>query len=159
MEPAPTATPTIRVIAGPAGRHVIAERPFAAGEEVLRFAGVVTRRPRRYSLQIGRERHLDVPADLGAAEQALRYPWSFLDHACEPNCRVAGRRLLAVRPIAKGEVVSFHYATTEWDMAEPFACHCGSERCLGVVRGWKWLGEEERERLRGWAAGWLVGMG
>jgi len=48
--------------------------------------------------------------------------------------------------------------TTEYDMAEPFACHCGSPRCFGTIRGFKHLTEDERERLRPFLAPHLASL-
>ena len=49
-----------------------------------------------------------------------------------------------------------HYATTERDMAEPFLCHCGSKCCASQIRGFRWLANEERQRLRTWLAAHLL---
>lgn len=138
------------------GFHVLAQRGFRMGELLLEVHGVATEVPRRYSLQVDAAHHLDVPRGLSAEEQQRHYVWSFLDHACEPNARFEGRRLLASRDIAAGETVTFHYATTEWEMAEPFRCHCGSAHCLGEVRGFRALPMAERQRLRAWLAPHLL---
>ena len=118
--------------------------------------GIATKTPRRYSLQIGAADHIDVPSGLTAEEQRRNYVWSFLDHACEPNARFEGRHLLAIRDIAAGETVTFHYATTEWAMAEPFRCRCGSVHCLGEVCGFRALPLAERQRLHAWLAPHLL---
>lgn len=138
------------------GFHVIAQRAFRMGELLLEVQGVATKTPRRYSLQIGAADHIDVPLGLAAEEQQRRYVWSFLDHACEPNAWFEGWHLLASRDIAAGETVTFHYATTEWAMAEPFRCRCGSAHCLGEVRGFRALPVAERQRLRAWLAPHLL---
>ncbi|KAL8280209.1 hypothetical protein RQP46_007323 [Phenoliferia psychrophenolica] len=31
--------------------------------------------------------------------------------------------------------MNFAYFSTEWSMAQPFECLCGSPRCIGEVRG------------------------
>ena len=43
--------------------------------------------------------------------------------------------------------MTFNYNTTEWEMAEPFSCGCGSENCLGTIQGLKHLTISQRERL------------
>lgn len=45
----------------------------------------------------------------------------------------------------EGDELTFFYPSTEWDMAQPFDCHCGSENCLGKVRGASELTREELE--------------
>lgn len=41
-----------------------------------------------------------------------------------------------------------HLTPTEFDMAAPFARHCGSPDCLGIIRGFTYLSTDERERLQ-----------
>jgi len=31
--------------------------------------------------------------------------------------------------------MTFFYPSTEWDMAQPFTCLCGSSKCLGEIKG------------------------
>ncbi|MFM7280471.1 MAG: SET domain-containing protein-lysine N-methyltransferase, partial [Planctomycetia bacterium] len=81
--------------------------------------------------------------------------WLFLNHSCRPTTAVRGRELIALRPIAPYEELSFDYETTEWHMAEPFTCRCGN--CGGrSVRGFAFLPAEERERRRPYLAPHLV---
>jgi hypothetical protein len=40
-----------------------------------------------------------------------------------------------LRAIAPGDPLRIFYPATEWDMAEPFTCLCGTERCIGRVGG------------------------
>lgn len=62
-------------------------------------------------------------------------------HSCAPNCvvvidrragTVALRALVAIRA---GDVISFDYNATEWDISCPFPCACGAPHCHGQVRG------------------------
>ncbi|KAJ9124864.1 hypothetical protein QFC24_002793 [Naganishia onofrii] len=81
----------------------------------------------------------------------------FVNHSCSPNVAFdlsksrsaqdveQGRypaewnlRTLS-RPVAKGEVLTFFYPSTEWDMGAPFDCNCGESNCLGTIRGAKHL--------------------
>lgn len=47
------------------------------------------------------------------------------------------------------------FNTTEFDLAEPFDCHCGSPGCFGTIRGFKYLTADERERLQPMLAPYL----
>ena len=47
--------------------------------------------------------------------------------------------LVAIREIAAGEKLTFNYLTTEWDMAEPFACQCGAPDCFKDIAGFRHL--------------------
>ena len=46
-----------------------------------------------------------------------------------------GLKVVAILPIRIGEQIVYNYNTTEYEMAEPFACRCGSAQCGGEIRG------------------------
>jgi hypothetical protein len=92
--------------------------------------------------------HIDVNETLSMEELMDRFPWRFLNHSCDGNTRIQGNCLIALRPICPGEEVTFNYNTTEYEMASPFTCHCGSPFCIGEIRGYKFLARSERERLQ-----------
>jgi hypothetical protein len=77
-----------------------------------------------------------------------RFPWRFLNHGCEPNTRIVGLNVVALRAIQPGEEFTFDYNTTEASMEWPFDCHCRSARCHGMIRGFMHLPRHEQERLR-----------
>jgi len=58
-----------------------------------------------------------------------------MNHSCDPNTRIRGRDLIALRDIQPWEDVTFNYNTTEYAMAEAFRCRCGSPGCAGEIRG------------------------
>lgn len=80
------------------------------------------------------------------------YGWRFLNHSCEPNAFLRGLTLVALDDIPEGAEITFDYNTTEWDMAHPFACVCGTPACVGVVRGYRHLDDAARARLLPWVA-------
>jgi len=51
---------------------------------------------------------------------------------------------VAARDIKKGEDVTYDYNTTEYDMAEHFQCNCAAEKCLGKIKGFKYLSPEQQ---------------
>ena len=67
----------------------------------------------------------------------------YCNHSCDPSVIFDMNKLevlvLSGRPLRKGDDITFFYPSTEWDMQQPFECHCGSKRCLGVVSGTKHL--------------------
>ncbi|MSU47746.1 MAG: SET domain-containing protein-lysine N-methyltransferase [Opitutus sp.] len=121
---------------------------IAAGTRLFRIEGEQTQRPTRYSVQIDEDLHIDVGDGHSNEEILDRYYWRFLNHSCVPNTRICGREVIASHEIEPWADVTFNYNTTEYDMAEPFACHCGNPLCLGTIKGFKHLTPEERERLR-----------
>ncbi|MER8000607.1 MULTISPECIES: SET domain-containing protein-lysine N-methyltransferase [unclassified Streptomyces] len=108
------------------GKGYNARRALRVGEVVSPLTGNVrTGEPTVYSVQVSREEHLD-PENL-----------HFLNHSCVPNTFLdtEARHVVAIRPIAVGEPLSFFYPSTEWSMGSPFACRCGADACLGTITG------------------------
>ena len=133
------------------GTHhrAVSRTNVAPGGLIADLAGVVVGKPDRYTIQLGKAEHLDAFGVVSAEDLSARFPWRFLNHACRPNSAVRGRRLVATTTIQAGEEVTFNYNTTEFDMAEPFACRCGAPECRGgMVRGYRYLGAAEREAIR-----------
>lgn len=117
------------VVRAPGGGNWLrALRGFRAGE-ILCPLGIdrVLRNPERHTVQTGPATHALVDP------VALR----FTNHSCDPNV-IFDTNALCVRAIrtipAGGEITSF-YPATEWHMAVPFHCACGSARCLGTIAG------------------------
>lgn len=109
-------------------KSLYAERPFATGEIICAFgAREILSKPSRTTVQIGARKHI------------LLYPveLEFTNHSCDPNIFFDTSHMLvrSLRPIAAGEELRFFYPSTEWEMAEPFYCHCGASQCLGRVAG------------------------
>ena len=126
------------------GRRLIALRPFSAGQLVLRIDGDLAHQPSRHSVQIDHSLHIAPAADPPGQHPLDHGFWRYLNHSCEPNAALNGPALFALRDIPAGADVGFDYNCTEWDMAAPFACHCGSARCLGTVRSYAHLSAEQR---------------
>ena len=127
--------------------RLVAIRPILAGERLFRMEGDRTPRPSRYSVQIGEELHVDLGPGYTIEEILDRYFWRFMNHGCDPNLLITVEEVVALRDIEPGVALTFNYNTTEWNMAEPFRCHCGSPQCLGTIRGFKHLTAAQRERL------------
>ena len=136
-------------------RRLIALRAIARGTRLFRLTGREHSAPTKYSVQVSATLHLDQDCARDEIELVRRYFWRYLDHACEPTTRILDREVIAVRDIAEGEGVTFHYCTTEYDMASPFACHCASPRCMGSIRGARHLTAAQRRRLAKWLPDYL----
>lgn len=118
-------------------RALRTERAFRGGEVLCPLPATARRRrPSRYTVQVGEEEHVEVGV------------FTTLNHSCDPNLLLDTERLLvlAARDIAAGDELAYFYPSTEWDMAEPFACGCGSPRCLGTIRGARHLPAETLAR-------------
>ena len=130
------------------GFHLLATEPIPRGQWILSLSGLLMPGPCRHSVQVGRGLHLEAPPGLSTDELLDQHPWRFLNHSCDPSARLQGRDLYARRRIQAWDEVTFDYDTTEFDMADPFACRCGSPRCRGWIRGFRHLDPAERRRLR-----------
>lgn len=141
--PSPAVTQRVAVVQRQGQLAVVATAPHAAGDVVLAVSGRIVATPSRHTLQIGRAAHVDAELD-----EAGRYPpWRFVNHGCAANTTLVGQNLVALRPIAVGDEVTFDYETTEWDMAAPFVCACGSAACRGFVSGYRHLSASSRRTL------------
>lgn len=137
-------------------RHLVAIQRVPVGATLLRIDGILTQKATRYSVQVGEDSHIDMAAGGDEALVLSRYYWRFTNHSCEPNTQIQSRDVIAAREIKPWEAVTFNYNTTEYDMAEPFACHCGAASCIGMVRGARHLTAEQLEMLRPSLAPYLL---
>ncbi|MEV4641256.1 SET domain-containing protein-lysine N-methyltransferase [Actinoplanes sp. NPDC049548] len=127
--------------------RLVLDTHVCAGARLFTIRGDVTRTPTRYSLQVGRDTHIDMPDGYDPEQVLDRFFWRFTNHSCEPNAVVRGREFVALHCIEPWSQITFNYNTTEFDMAEPFDCRCGSPQCEGVIRGYRWLSPEARQRV------------
>lgn len=129
-------------------KGVFATEDIATDSVVFLLKGTVSATPNRYTIQLGRNRHLNLPA-LRRANDDLDFCWQYLNHSCEPNGVMNTTELTfrALRNIRRGEEITFNYLTTESEMAEPFTCRCGSANCFGFIRGRNFLSTDQAQRL------------
>lgn len=129
-------------------KGVFATEDIEADSVVFYLKGTVTAVPNRYTIQLGRSRHLNFPA-IRRANDDLDYCWQYLNHGCEPNGVMNTTELTfrALRDIKRGEEITFNYLTTESVMTEPFNCLCGSANCFGFIRGRNFLSVAQARRL------------
>ena len=55
-------------------------------------------------------------------------------------------RVARGRDLVKGDMLSFFYPSTEWEMDRGFRCLCGEEGCVGEVKGAKDMSNEELKK-------------
>jgi hypothetical protein len=154
----PRAVPSCRVaVARVEGEYrLLCTTGVAAGRHLLDIDGDLTECPGRHSLQVDDRLHVDVAGEHSTEEFLDRFPWRFMNHSCEPSALVRGRAVFAIRQLDPCEEITFDYNTTEDEIAEPFDCHCGSHRCAGRIRGFRFLTRPDRERLRPRLAPYLL---
>lgn len=145
-------TADIAVVQSGEDYRLAALRPYAAEEKLFSLTGSIWPHPTRHSIQVDTDTHLDAPAHHDFRSLLDGYYWRFLNHSCNPTALVRGREVFAARPIKAWDEINFHYATTEYQMASPFACHCAQPNCLQTVRGYKHLTDDQRAALAPWVA-------
>lgn len=61
----------------------------------------------------------------------------YINHSCDPNVffDTHANQMVCIKPILPGEEIVFFYPSTEWEMAQPFICNCGSKNCLQFIGG------------------------
>ncbi len=90
-------------------------------------------------------------APLGMDESA-----DFINHSCNPNAGIRGQvSLVAMRPIAAGEEITFDYAMADSTPYDEFPCACGAEACRGRVSGDDWQRAELWQRYDGYFSAYL----
>lgn len=107
---------------------LVSTKAFQPGDIITNFSAAAThRQPSRYTVQVGEDQHIIL------APEFLQY----INHSCHPNAffNTTTMELTALQPIAPGDEFTFFYPSTEWDMAEPFQCLCGTTQCIGVIKG------------------------
>jgi hypothetical protein len=91
-------------------------------------------------LQTGLHKHISLSPD------CLQYT----NHSCDPNVffDTDKMELIALRSIQPDDELVFFYPSTEWQMASPFSCNCGSVKCLGTIAGAAALRQDQLNTYR-----------
>jgi len=141
-------TPAVEIKDKEGCKGIFAKENISNDTVIFFLKGKITRRPTRYTIQIGNNRHLASPA-IRKADDEMDYCWLYLNHNCEPNGYINIDELTfrARRDIAAGDEITFNYLTTESELAAPFNCTCGATTCFGLIRGRDFLTPAEAERL------------
>jgi hypothetical protein len=116
---------------------LIARTPIEQGLPIFLIEGVEMYRPSFASVQVASNVHIDMAPDVDLTDQMDLYPWRFMNHSCDANCYIRDRCVIALRAIEPGEELTFDYNSTEYEMAQPFDCTCGSPKCAGQISGWR----------------------
>ncbi|XP_022800916.1 histone-lysine N-methyltransferase, H3 lysine-36 specific-like [Stylophora pistillata] len=113
--------------------------------------GKVSETATRYTVQVGKNKHVE-------PEGVIKY----MNHSCDRKATFIYKRRKDVNPfsgksqevfwfmvaacdIKKGEDITFDYNVTEYEVAERFRCNCGAVKCLGEIKGFKFLTPEQQK--------------
>ena len=90
------------------GKALFTNKPINKGEIVLVLSGEIFDKPSKYSIEIAKNKH--IIDDWG----------SYLNHSFQPNTKIDGKNVVALRNINKDEELHFNYNDNETSMACPF---------------------------------------
>jgi hypothetical protein len=105
-----------------------AQMSYQPGDVIATFsAGKIMSEPTYLTVQVDVDKHIMLQPE------HLQY----INHSCDPNVffDTYTMQVIALRAIEEGNEMTFFYPSTEWDMAQPFTCYCGSPNCLGEIKG------------------------
>ena len=119
------------------GSALYAQRAFVAGEVIALFDDAPFAEQSYLTVQVGPGQHVELDV------------LSHLNHSCDPNTVIdtTARTVVAARDVEAGEILSFFYPSTEWEMDRPFICQCGAADCIKVVAGARHLSVETLARV------------
>lgn len=115
--------------------------PFRKDEVISKFeAGEICTEPNYLTVQTGLTTHITLKPTF------LQY----INHSCSPNVffDTTNMELIALKDIGLHEEFSFFYPSTEYDMAQPFICFCGSRNCLQNIKGAKHIPDHILQQYR-----------
>eukprot|EP00758_Cryptobia_borreli_P009789 Tbor_TRINITY_DN5513_c0_g1::TRINITY_DN5513_c0_g1_i1::g.12603::m.12603 len=126
---------------GPMGQTAYAACDIPADTTLYHATGLMVSYPTMYTICVGEKQHLL----FGNGAECIA-------HHCDPNVRIVVQSdgtfdMVTVRAAKAGEMMTFNYNTTEWDINSPFPCLCGSPLCGNMIRGFRYLPEADRKRL------------
>lgn len=101
---------------------------FKKGEVLCSFsANKIYSEANCLTIQTGVDTHISLLPEF------LRYT----NHSCNPNIffDTSKMEILALQDIDINDEFCFFYPSTEWKMAQPFLCFCGSKSCLQNISG------------------------
>lgn len=136
------------------GRAVYARKSFKKGELVTVFDGPIyddifdgwTTDILNHTIQIG-------PALWRDSCGPARY----INHSCDPNCGIKNHiQVVAMRPIAAGEEITWDYEMTEKNPWWKMRCKCGSPLCRKVIGNYKNMPKHIRKKYTGFISEWLL---
>lgn len=118
------------------GKAVYAGQPFQKGQPIVLFRGPIVHRDLLpASLQKAQDRFLQIDKTyfMGPSGSVD----DLINHSCDPNTGLQfteqGPLLMALRPIAIGDELTWDYSTTIMDHGWSMVCQCGAHNCRGII--------------------------
>ena len=131
----------VRQAADSGAKSLHAKQSFQPGDVLSKFYPEAILSTATYlTIQLDEKEHISI------LPEYLRYT----NHSCSPNIffDTTSLEVICVRPVKVGEEMTFFYPSSEWDMAQPFDCCCGSSDCLGTIQGAKHLADDVLKKYK-----------
>lgn len=114
---------------------------FQPGNVITKFSADKIQKYATYlTVQTGINRHITLIPEF------LQY----VNHSCSPNAffNTTSMELVCLQPIQPGDELTFFYPSTEWEMAKPFVCNCGTAACIQLINGASHLSVETLSKYK-----------
>ncbi len=147
----------VRLAPEKGGYAVFAIKPIMKDEVLAVWGGQVVTLEQVLALPPHEQGHtIQIYDELYLAPMDMVEPADNVNHSCDPNAGMRGQiTLVAMRPIAPGEEITFDYAMADSSSFDEFDCACGSPRCRGRVTGDDWKRRELWKRYDGYFSTYL----
>ncbi len=122
-------------------KSLFAAVAFQPGDVITKFnADKIQKYATYLTVQTSTNRHITLQPDF------LQY----INHSCSPNAffNTASMELVCLQPIQPGDEFTFFYPSTEWEMAQPFVCNCGTAACIQLINGASHLSVETLSKYK-----------
>jgi SET domain len=114
---------------------------FQPGDVITKFGADKIQKYATYlTVQTATNRHITLKPEF------LQY----INHSCTPNAffDTTSMELVCLQPIQPGDEFTFFYPSTEWEMAQPFVCNCGTSACIQLINGASHLSVETLSKYK-----------
>ncbi|OGI31948.1 MAG: hypothetical protein A3G09_03250 [Candidatus Moranbacteria bacterium RIFCSPLOWO2_12_FULL_48_12] len=83
----------------------------------------------------------------------------YLNHSCSPTAGVHGNnRIVAMRPMKKGEEVTIDYALSETYPLWHMRCHCKAKNCRKIVKPYQDLSHQRMKKYINYTSKYILDM-
>lgn len=131
------------------GKAVFAARNYKKDDVIVKFDGPIVHKskvPENLFKQNDRYMQISPTKFLGPSNTTDDY----INHSCNPNAGLMfydfGILLVAIKPIKKGEEITWDYSTTLYKNPWTMECLCDSKNCRKVVKEFKFLPETVKKK-------------
>ena len=136
------------------GKGVFALRDFKKGETVIIWhPESIISKEEISSLSENEQNHTTYAGN--GKYYVVGSPERFVNHSCEPNTYVKGKKDIALKCIKKGEEITTDYSINgvdNWKMK----CKCGSKNCRKIIYGdFRKLDFKTRKKLKPYLEDWF----